>query len=200
MWFGGFHPSQRDRYNLRKVKDAFESHPDVTVLLRDQWSYDYCKEHFPTNKLYLVPDMAFGIEHQFASFVKLPLYDIVWIERNDQETPIGNDIFIPNQISYIKEDWSANWQSPVGANLVDWTYMMVQNAALYLSRGRVVVTDRLHGFILSTIADKPVIIIDNRIKKISHFVNTWCPGLKNYQWANSKQEALQKALILLQHI
>lgn len=47
-----------------------------------------------------------------------------------------------------------------------------------LSKGKIVVSDRLHAIILGLLMDKPVVALDNVYKKFNHFYDTF---LKDYQ-------------------
>lgn len=49
------------RLNLEKAKKVFNSHPKLTIIAREQKSYELAKEYFPNNNIILVPDMAFLI-------------------------------------------------------------------------------------------------------------------------------------------
>ena len=69
---------------------------------------------------------------------------------------------------------------------------------LFLQRGRVVVTERLHGHILATLLDIPHVVLDNRDRKLSSYHRTWTRGLRNVRLASSAPEAARLALELLE--
>ena len=68
---------------------------------------------------------------------------------------------------------------------------------MYIQRGKVLVTDRLHGHILAILLDKPTVIIDNKIKKISALRNVWTAGLEKVMLATDAKDAAAKAAFLL---
>jgi pyruvyl transferase EpsO len=67
-----------------------------------------------------------------------------------------------------------------------------------LSRGRVVITDRLHGHILSVLLGIPHVVHDNTYGKLSSFHRTWTSDGELVRWAGSKAEALRIAQEVLE--
>jgi pyruvyl transferase EpsO len=67
-----------------------------------------------------------------------------------------------------------------------------------LSRGQVVVTDRLHGHILSLLMGIPQVLLDNSYGKVKSFYDTWTKSCGLATWAESIEEALDKARLLAQ--
>jgi pyruvyl transferase EpsO len=65
-----------------------------------------------------------------------------------------------------------------------------------LSRGRVVVTDRLHGHILSLCLGRPQVLLDNSNGKVSATYDAWTRESPITHWAASPAEALALALEL----
>lgn len=65
-----------------------------------------------------------------------------------------------------------------------------------LSAGNVVITDRLHGYILAMLLDIPSVILDNSYGKLTSFHSTWTTGLDSIQIAKSPDEALALATSL----
>jgi pyruvyl transferase EpsO len=66
-----------------------------------------------------------------------------------------------------------------------------------LSRGRVVVTDRLHGHLLSLKLGIPHVLLDNAYGKCRSTLDTWTGGSPLVHWANNADEALDLARSLL---
>jgi exopolysaccharide biosynthesis predicted pyruvyltransferase EpsI len=93
-------------------------------------------------------------------------------------------------------DWLM-WKTPRGDSPMENIFLMTTNGMMFLQRGRVVITDRLHGHILSTLLNIPHIYIDNKQRKISNYHTTWTAGLDNVVLANSSIDAVEKAKELL---
>ena len=169
---------------------------DLTMILRDKASYNFTKTHFKQLKSILAPDMAFGIgyKNRFSP----PTVDIVWINRGDKERSRTYRPVFPTNISYVITDWM-DWLTPRSRHDIEGCYLKTYNGFVFLQRAKVVVTDRLHGFIMALLLDIPVVILDNRIKKLSHFHETWTHDAHNVLVASTVEDAVQKALGLLQH-
>jgi pyruvyl transferase EpsO len=69
----------------------------------------------------------------------------------------------------------------------------VNRGLAMLSRGRVVISDRLHGVLLAALAGIPVVAIDNRVGKLSAFLGTWLDGYPDIQIAATLDEARERA-------
>jgi pyruvyl transferase EpsO len=66
-----------------------------------------------------------------------------------------------------------------------------------LSRGRIVVTDRLHAHILCTLLGIPHIVLDNNCGKLSGFIRCWTAEHPLCHLADSVEEATRIATSLL---
>ncbi|XP_048247973.1 glucose-6-phosphate/phosphate translocator 2, chloroplastic-like [Haliotis rufescens] len=111
------------------------------------------------------PDMAFeiGSVERFVS----PTFDILWMRRSDDESTKYQMPYIPHQLSYHVADW-LSWPTPKSPAM-EYAFHIATNGMLFLQRGRVVITDRLHGHILSTLLGIPHVILDNNYHKVSSY-------------------------------
>lgn len=170
--------------------------PNLTILLRDRLSLLMAKRLFNNGtRLFLAPDMAFA----FGAVARYspPFYDVLWLKRKDGEKPQYASLpSFPPDVSVHVADWWG-WTSPKGNTTLETAHNMMMNGLLFLQRGRVVVTDRLHGHILSTLLDIPHVLLDNADNKLSSFHNTWTRGLENARLTDSPKEAVRLALELL---
>ena len=99
---------------------------------------------------------------------------------------------------YQTQQPSSTWRGgQVAAGDVTWRLQVrrAMNAMQYglqlLQRGRVLVTDRLHGHILSTLLGVPHVLLDNQDQKLSSFHNTWTRGLRLARVADTPQVGRQ---------
>mmetsp|Transcript_46685 Transcript_46685/g.116327 ORF Transcript_46685/g.116327 Transcript_46685/m.116327 type:complete len:904 (-) Transcript_46685:785-3496(-) len=184
-------------------------HRRITYLVRDHASYKFLVDPdngFQFKKAILCPDSAFMIGSKRPGWPKD--IDILWVHRGDPER---TDIAIPKApegVVMVSEDW-LNYKKLSKANTVSWqkfqlnffmdkfSHMRVDRAFSFLARAKIVVTERLHGHILSTMLDTPHVVLDNNYGKIRHYRETWTAGLRDVLVANSTDSALQSALVLL---
>jgi hypothetical protein len=69
----------------------------------------------------------------------------------------------------------------------------VDRGCAILARGRVVVTDRLHGHLLALLQDIPHVVLDNSYGKLRSVYDTWTHASPVAHWAESPDEALTTA-------
>ena len=178
-------------------QDVYSKHPRLTFLYRDRDSYDLGKKMFPKARPLLMPDMAFqiGAVDRFIT----PTHDIMWLKRGDGES---TKYKVPNNTQgydVLVADWW-KWHTPKGSTLLEDPFLMAANGMLFLQRGRVVVTDRLHGHILSTLCGLPHVVIDPVNHKITSYMKSWTGGIENIIVTDTAEDALKKAIGLLQKL
>jgi exopolysaccharide biosynthesis predicted pyruvyltransferase EpsI len=66
----------------------------------------------------------------------------------------------------------------------------------FLSQGRAIITDRLHGHIISVLLGIPHVLLDNRIGKLRAYYDTWTSPVDIAHFADDQDSALQLALEL----
>ena len=189
-------PAPESWFNLEFCKRAYSSHPRLTLLFRDTPSLYKARELFPNTRSLLVPDMAYQIGS--VSRTMAPTHDIVWIRRKDHETP---DILVPRVPDGIRMSVLdlVHWFTHTG-DVMKNQFLMTHNGFTFLQRGRVVITDRLHGHIMCILLDIPHVIIDSKTKKISNHYITWAQNLDNVKIAKTGHEAVQMAIEMLQRL
>ncbi|XP_067658289.1 uncharacterized protein [Haliotis asinina] len=185
------------RYSEEKTKhyaNVYNSHPHLTITIRDRMSLEKARNVLTHPRLILIPDMAFeiGSVERFVS----PTFDILWMRRGDDESTRYQLPFIPQNISYHVADW-IEWVTPKSPAM-EYAFHMATNGMLFLQRGRVVITDRLHGHILSTLLGIPHVILDNNYHKVSSYRTSWTKGVPYIKEAKDSKMALAMALELLQ--
>jgi len=203
----------QDQTNLSRARVILGSHPDLTVLVRDQSSLALAQGALHTNSL-LCPDMAFAL----GSLPRLrsPQERIVILLRTDHESALASSASHPTGIP--KTDWMEDdstvllathefitrqgyEQTRLGRAFARFRFSFSDAVARqrlvrgcrHLGRGRVVITDRLHGHILALLLGIPHVILDNTYGKLRSFYETWTKGCDLATWANSFPEALEVA-------
>lgn len=87
-----------------------------------------------------------------------------------------------------------DWLSGAYEPLARWR---VERGLRWLSSASVVVTDRLHGHVLSLLGGTPHVLLDDRSGKIRSFYEAWTKGSPGVRWAEAPAEALAEARRLL---
>lgn len=188
----------------------YASHKNVIICARDDYSYNFLKEHFK-NKILLVPDMAFFIN---LNKYKIPQSKekILFFKRSDKELDKGcqyNEVPTSADI----HDWPIIEHDMIRYKLIDWAFypikflfMMfgykyrklvedfkrdkfyrksyVQIGINFISRYSIVYTTRLHAMILAVLLNKTVILLENSTGKLGNFYSTWLTDLDNIRKIN----------------
>jgi pyruvyl transferase EpsO len=203
-----------DRKNLDRARSVLDAHPGLTLLVRDQASLDVAQKEFRAPSL-LCPDMAFAMGPQGMG--ERPTCAVVWLRRTDIESreteAQGQGLAGIEVLDWLYEeptvaiqlsdwlDWQIARHPRLLAPLARARPVMYASVAAHrvrigmrlLSRGRAVVTDRLHGHILSLLLGIPHVLLDNSYGKLRRFYETWTRECPLVHWATSPREALETA-------
>lgn len=187
----------RDETRLAASAGFLNGHGNLTVLVRDHISRALAEERFGRCRIRLAPDMAvwlhpltrtLGVD---AGADRCP--DRLWLLRRDEETPTG-DQPVPNP-----GEWVGDWADMLGARALamraikqvsrlvgpvmpaGWFARFWEARARAWTRlcaGRIggvshLVTSRLHGHILASLAGTPNTLVDNSYGKNSAYYHAW---------------------------
>jgi exopolysaccharide biosynthesis predicted pyruvyltransferase EpsI len=183
---------------LRETAEAIAGHPDFTLIVRDQRSYDFAQRSFSC-RVELVPDMAFAMKPIVR---KPPARDFFGLLRTDKEVRANHRAIIQaledSGRSFVTDDWlehdppllsratrlssrvvrrAPDLMAPHASGLLALRRRYAEKRVEYgiglLSQGKAVVTDRLHAHILSCLLSIPNVAFDSFDRKISAFYETW---------------------------
>ncbi|RMJ11306.1 hypothetical protein BHE90_009711 [Fusarium euwallaceae] len=187
-----------ERINLTHI--AFKKHHDLQLAARDKPSYDWLLDNFgQTDGIDndLIPDIAFMWGNRSDFRVNTPkTHDILILARKDAEISAGDSAMIPfgegridlggavGNVTYRKVDWKFTETPDIdnkdnrerGKNQRAWAKSMA--GFDLLGSARFVITDRLHGHILSTVIGVPHVLMDSKLGKNLNFHNTWTRDCK----------------------
>jgi exopolysaccharide biosynthesis predicted pyruvyltransferase EpsI len=206
----------RDPRNLARARAVFNAHPDLTLLVRDRNSLEIARNEFRATSL-LCPDMSLALGSLDRPIS--PVVKIVWLARGDIEVkhaslpPSGEHVERFDWVTDMPDiacslDGLLRWPLVRYPRWVPWLRLAVTSnfrrlakgrlarGLRLLARGRVVVTDRLHGCILSLLMGIPHVAMDNSYGKLRAFHATWTEGGTLTHWAESPEDALRQALLL----
>lgn len=177
-------PAEAERF-ARLAAD----HPAFTLYVRDTRSLDFARRHFACETR-LAPDSAYALGPQRRATSDC---DVLMLLRTDDErlgyTP-------PEAGRATVVDWlDDDPDLPTGTTPADRTAQAANRVARglrLLSRGRVLVTDRLHGHILADLLDLSHVALDNEYGKLAAYVAAW-PAAAAMESAASTAEALDLA-------
>jgi exopolysaccharide biosynthesis predicted pyruvyltransferase EpsI len=200
--------------NADEMKRMLEDHGDITMFLRDAESMAYCTDviGFPAT---FTTDIVFALGP--LDRARQPVTDVLYLRREDKESihwsvPVmpGSSIVggwpaigagehgpevkrLSERVRYARraaklpvvghraEDWRISHFEPLARGVL-------QGGLEYLAGGRVVVSDRLHAHLLSTLMGVPNVAVDSNNRKVSSFVNAWTGACTNVRMAERAEQ------------
>lgn len=202
----------RGQQGYRRAADIFGSHPDYTLMVRDDASFKRVAECIPALNSVRVPDFALGIEAR-------PLRPIVGrppllLARGDQESSKLIDSVRPHLSQFDEADWGDSWMQrtrwsvgrlplvlsakipashkfmrPLFTRSMRSILQTNIHAANDLIGGRpFLVTDRLHAHVYAGLNNIPHIVLDNNYGKISSVFDSYTHQFPTATLVRSPQE------------
>jgi pyruvyl transferase EpsO len=175
---------------LDRAASVLSRHPNFTLLVRDPVSLEIAATGLGCRGI-LCPDSAFALDP--IGRPARAVEDVIALVRTDKEAPNGR---LPDGV--VPVDWLED-RSTVGLRLERWlrdraagqfvrNWLIrrladerVRRGYLLLSRGRMVVSDRLHAHILCLLMGIPHVLVDNNYGKVKSFREAWtkdAPGVR----------------------
>ena len=199
-----------DRESSGAMADAIARHGAFTLMVRDARSQDYARRHFGC-PVVLCPDAALYLGMRRRA---RPDVNVLALLRTDHES-LQDSAATPADV--VALDWLSD--PPIARKFLRWRFKVASRLATdqqssrlerhralaawrlrrgiaILSRGRVVVTDRLHAHILSLLLDVTHVVLDNSYGKIGDFAAQWTHEYRGLHRAQSKSEAFEHARTL----
>jgi exopolysaccharide biosynthesis predicted pyruvyltransferase EpsI len=157
VWF-------KKEQSMLQAKQVFENHPSLQLAGRDRASYDILRQNFNVkNGIIALPDSAFMMGNQRDRRLKHPpQFDILFISRTDAEVVKGitnefyhllNNTELGEGLTFLADDWIKADVPGIDKELTPNTqkaWMRTVDGMHFLSRAKVVITNRLHGIISSS--------------------------------------------------
>lgn len=180
--------------NLKECAELLSEHKHLTICARDEYSYKVLTKNF-TNKILLVPDMAFCIDMTKWKTCLISM-DTLLLKRGDRELKVTQELEeIENATNVTIADWQTftenSWQKkwfrrvkkylPIFPRIYDWyAYTifrpyLINSGIRLISSHRKIISTRLHAIILCILLgrDEDMLWLDNSYGKNWQFYETW---------------------------
>jgi exopolysaccharide biosynthesis predicted pyruvyltransferase EpsI len=211
-----------DDESLKHTRDLIAAHPDFTMLVRDEPSRALAETALGA-KTVLCTDSAFFLHDRLKR--DRPVIDILALARTDKEKVTQGLMALLSESGHSFEivDWleePMTWSRRIALKIWPrafgrltrvpgffkllksaWdaaAWARIRRGCKLLSRGRVVVTDRLHAHILCTMLGIPHVVLDNNYGKVQNFIASWTSGNPLVHRASTPEAAVAQAVALLQ--
>lgn len=200
-----------DKVALEKTRRSVAKARNFTLFVRDKRSYSFAKAEFNCD-VRLCPDIVFSLGEKEP---KAPQVQFECLLRTDKEireekSDAVQRVLRNKQHSFEVNDWLENsfWEKrylnvwnilrhSISSRLLvkhgmplleSYATSRVNYGLRTLSRGEAVVTDRLHGYILSTLLGRKRYVFDSYDGKIRAFHDTWLSEDPSAIFCNSVEE------------
>jgi pyruvyl transferase EpsO len=198
----------RSEERIEQTARAIARHRNFLLLVRDQESKDFAERHFDC-EVRLCPDMAFwvgAVEPDAAEFPVLAMLraDLEKTGEVDRSTYPGLPIedWITESARRVRVSKAAGAASAFLALKPAEMRLRKLDAAAHnrfrrgirqISRGRAIVTDRLHVHICSLLIGRPHAVLDNSYGKIGRFMAAFSGDTELAYRASSLDDGLEWA-------
>lgn len=158
-------------YLFRLAKSTYSTHPNLTMLAREEMSYNRMRELFPMANVKLTPDVVMTLDERH----ELERKGVVFCLRNDKEKSAQSQ----------KAEELRKEAEKMGLLVMDYdTHIDKEHMTLdvrkeeldkiwkIFSSAQLIITDRLHGMIFAYITGSPAIVFPNNNFKVE----------KCYEW------------------
>lgn len=158
------------------ISQCFNSHPNLTLMCRDEVSLQKAQELFPQVKLRLMPDVVTSLIGDREFQYNLSRSGICFCTRND-----GEKYYTDEELQALKHRFGSikidQCDTTIDAPIKAWEEHreeLIRKMLKRFAKYQLIITDRYHGTIFSQIVNTPVIVISSGDHKLSSGVK-WFP-------------------------
>ena len=164
-----------------KYIDIFNNHTNLTIITRDNTSFNIASNIFKNITIYNTPDLATRLNLTFLKKIEKRDGIMLILRKDELLLTKENRIYIRDLAKKyfdkkVVERDSNDFIVPLGSNKLNETFKFINN----ISQKKLIITDRLHGMILSIITNTPCIVFGNNYHKIESSYYSW---FKNIEYA-----------------
>lgn len=157
--------SKGDKELNRAIK-LYGSHPNLTIVAREQTSYEKMKEVFSKNRVLLAPDIVMSLNQVQPEYKR---ENITLCLRDDKEKNITreNEKKLVDRI-YKEFTNVITYDTHIGGGRYSLEEREEELNKIWnaFKKSKVVITDRLHGMIFCYITKTPCVVLQNNNHKI----------------------------------
>lgn len=152
---------------LQKSKAAYNAHPNLSLIAREEVSYNKMKSEFVNANVLINPDIVLYMHNQFE-FNKEHRHRVMTCLRSDKESILGEDKI--ELITYLKSNYTDYFEydtvikeSVFREQRADKLNQMFEE----FKKSSIVITDRLHGMVFCAITKTPCIVTKSLDHKVT---------------------------------
>lgn len=174
-----FENNEQGKIEAQKTKEVYNSHKNLTLIAREEKSYEIMKEYFPNNNIILTPDIVTYLD---KTEPRQPRKGALLVLRNDKEIILdqSNTKKIHNIIekNYYPITYTDTHLRYDKAEVYNKRIDTLESKLNEFKKAEIVITDRLHGMIFSAITSTPCIALGN----FNHKIESSAKWFKNFNY------------------
>ncbi len=176
-----FHDNDFGKIELEKSSKIYNNHFNLTIISRDEVSFNFAKKYFYKVNNVLAPDAVTSLDGVLSD-IDVNRKGVQFFLRKDIEKILSDDII--NKIKFHLNKYDIQYN--ISDTTVPYEVREKQRKKEVFSRlimarkARLIITDRYHGLIFSVITHTPVIVFKSFDTKISSGVK-W---FKELEWVH----------------
>lgn len=197
-----FSNTEKGNVELEKSKEAYNNHKYLTVIAREEVSYEIMKKEFNNTNVILAPDIVMYLDKTNANIKR---EGVTLFLRNDAEKVLSEESSkeIEEIVSkYYNKILSSDTHIGDDLKITKEIREKVLETKLQEAReSELVITDRLHGMIFAAITSTPCIAFGNYNHKITSSFK-WLEHMgyvKYIEDVSKLEETIQKIKKLKEH-
>ena len=151
----------------------------MKIILRERFSLEEARKILSEDKIFLLPDMALYLEESLPPHE--PGKRLLFCMRDDKERILSEDTQKMIYEFFTQRGWHISETSNITENFSPEMRISRVNAKLKeFHDADLVITDRLHGMILSVLAGTPCIAFNNLSRKVEGVYSAWLKDNLDY--------------------
>lgn len=167
----------------RELNSYFSNCEDLTICVREKFSYDVLINQFSDIKVFLIPDMVTYLRADYLGINNNSNKrdNLLCCIRNDKEKVVGENeekLFVEKIKSNYKLDVAVYTDTVISQAINESDrYKIVSDKVNEFAKYKCVVTDRLHGMVFAAIAGTPCIVHkcnNYKIEGVYEWINNNC--------------------------
>ena len=182
--------------NMLKSKLVYEKHRNLTIMARDEQSFNLLEQFFPQCHLLLMPDFVLSLKGEFNVSVKKDKNKPLLIFRNDFEAnKEGQELARKLIADFDSYDLSfSHTEHSIDLEERDF----VEKVFHHISSYDFVVTDRMHGMIFCALLEVPCICLPGKPEVKFHknkaMYESWLFQLPYIKFCENNEDELEEAI------
>ena len=179
-----YEENKNGQAELKKSKEIYSAHKNLTVAARERISYELMKKYYPNNKIILTPDAALYLD---AYHSEKERNGALLCLRHDSEKHItAEDEKKIEKAAGSKGYTRIDMYSAENPNKQNRDRIVKEKLEEFAG-AELVITDRLHGMISCALTETPCVVMSNNNHKVKG-VYEWIKDLGYIEYAESADD------------